>query len=158
MKTFILLTLFVLCAVAHTGTAASSEESSSSEEVVNTRKKPIARVAHGSESSKSSEEVVHYRSRVNGGKQSSKKAKTPKKSNYQRPDHDTRWDKFKLQYKLSYPNAKEEKKAKAQFIKNREKVLEHKDDEQDNTINKEVNKFATMSRSEFRKSKMSLTP
>lgn len=175
MKTFILLlTLFVFGAVAHTSDS-TSEESSSSEEIIHTRhRKPIARVVSDSEESSSSEEVIHTRSHYEDSESSSseeiiytrkavhqsgkKHPKHSKKSSYQRADHDTRWEKFKIQYKVKFTSHAKEDKAKERFVKNRLKVWNHKDNNQNSSIACELNEFATLSTKEFKRTKMGLTP
>lgn len=167
MKTLILLTLFALCVVAHTP-ESSSEESSSSEEVIFTRSgkliasKPDVRQTDDeseSEESSSSEEVIYNR----GGYEPETRRKRvvraeSKKSQYQRADHDTRWEKYKIQFNMQFPNERKELKAKRRFMKNRLKVWKHKDENQNSTIDIEMNEYAVMSSKQFKKTKMGLTP
>ncbi|XP_063697783.1 uncharacterized protein LOC134828727 [Culicoides brevitarsis] len=177
MKTLVFLTLFVACAFAHTTLFRQSPDdssSSSSEEVIFTQKAAVP-----SSESSSSEEVIFTKKALpiakNRGRKHEKHIQTRSfwqtlkdatsaitefffRSNYHRPDDDTRWEKYKIQYKLKFDDPADEEKAKARFVKNRAKVLKHRDTNPNSSIDIDLNKFAIMSSKEFRRRKMGLTP
>uniref|UniRef100_A0A336LBY5 CSON008394 protein n=2 Tax=Culicoides sonorensis TaxID=179676 RepID=A0A336LBY5_CULSO len=169
MKTFIiLLAVFVLCTIAWTPESSSEESSSSEEEEIapiqvttENQDEVLSESDESDVSDSSSEEVIHFRSgrsRNQRRPKNSKNVRGERKNPYQRADNDTRWEKYKIQFNLKFSSAAKEAKAKRRFIKNRMKVIKHKDDNKNSTIDLEVNQFATMSSKEFRSKMMGLTP